>query len=416
MNKLRKELVDEKWKKSGLLVCIAAMLIGLLFSRAILSSALIIFVIIRILHRHVLSQLRDFLASPLLWSMSLLFLLPFISGLWSRDVSQWSQILLIKLPLLLLPVCFAGKDFFAFKDWRKIAFSFLIIITGGVCWSLWQYFPNAVSIHAGYLKAHTIETPLENDHVRFSLLVAMALLTAVFLLIQKGKNEKKIILILLSFVILVFVFYLHILAVRTGIFCLYFGVFVILIWLIRKRRNKLKYALVLILMLLFPVISYFVFPTFKNRVTYFKYDWSLIQKNIFVPGSNDGNRFFSIKAGWRLLNEKPLTGVGFGDIRKETDQLYQSNYPEAKPIDKILPSSEWMMYGAGIGWPGFILFSFAMLIPFFLKRLRKNIFWILLNSFIAFSYLFDIGLEVQFGVFIHAFVLLWWYKWLQLQE
>ena len=50
------------------------------------------------------------------------------------------------------------------------------------------------------------------------------------------------------------------------------------------------------------------------------------------------------------------------------------------------------------------------------KELKKNIFWISLNIFIAFSYLFDIGLEVQYGVFIHAFMLLWWYKWLQLKE
>jgi len=30
----------------------------------------------------------------------------------------------------------------------------------------------------------------------------------------------------------------------------------------------------------------------------------------------------------------------------------------------------------------------------------------------AFSLLFDIGLEAQFGVFIYAFMLLWWWKWL----
>jgi len=80
--------------------------------------------------------------------------------------------------------------------------------------------------------------------------------------------------------------------------------------------------------------------------------------------------------------------------------------------DKILPSSEWTMYGAGTGWPGFILFSMILLVPFFIKDLRKNIAWLLLNCFMLLSYLFDIGLEVQYGVFIHAFVLLWWYKWL----
>ena len=80
--------------------------------------------------------------------------------------------------------------------------------------------------------------------------------------------------------------------------------------------------------------------------------------------------------------------------------------------DKILPSSEWIIYGAGIGWPGFILFSLVMVVPFFVRTFKNNVAWWLLNIFMALSYLFDIGLEVQYGVFIHAFILLWWYKWL----
>jgi hypothetical protein len=34
-----------------------------------------------------------------------------------------------------------------------------------------------------------------------------------------------------------------------------------------------------------------------------------------------------------------------------------------------------------------------------------------LNIIAAFSFLFDIGLEVQFGVFIYSFLVLWLWKW-----
>ena len=117
-----------------------------------------------------------------------------------------------------------------------------------------------------------------------------------------------------------------------------------------------------------------------------------------------------------LVKQSPVVGVGFGDIKNEVEKFYVANFPQMSENDRILPSSEWMIYGSGTGWPGLILFSFAMLFPLFVKKLRKNIFWISLNIFIAFSYLFDIGLEVQFGVFVHSFMLLWWYKWLQLKE
>ena len=78
--------------------------------------------------------------------------------------------------------------------------------------------------------------------------------------------------------------------------------------------------------------------------------------------------------------------------------------------DKIYPSSEVLIYGAACGWPGLIGFIFIMAAPFFIS-IKKNFLWYLLNATAVFSFLFDIGLEVQFGVFIYSFILLWW-KWL----
>jgi len=404
----------EKWKKSTLFLSITAMLGGLLFSRALLSSGLIFFAAINLFHRNILQQLKTFFTSPLLWSMSLLFVLPAISGFWSEDLAQWSKILLIKLPLLLLPFCFAGEINFKFKDWEKISFVFLLLMVGGICRSLWQYAQNINDINAAYLKAYTIETPLGNDHVRFSLLVVIAIFTIIFLLAENGKNFKMITRNLLFALAIINIIYLHVLAVRTGLICFYLGAFIFLIWMMSQHIRKTFFLLILVFLL--PIASYFIFPTFKNKIHYLKYDLSFVQKNIYVPGSNDGNRFASIKAGGELLKQNPFAGVGFGDIKSETDKFYETKFPRMSTNDKILPSSEWMIYGAGTGWLGVIFFSFILLIPFFLKELRKNIFWTLLNIFIAFSYLFDIGLEVQYGVFVHSFIILWWYKWLQLKE
>jgi hypothetical protein len=416
MNDFRKGLALNEWRKHLIFISMIAMLTGLLFSRALLSSGLIVFAVLCLIHKNILAQLKIFFSSPFLWAMSLLFLLPLISGLWSEDISKWLQVIQIKVPFLLLPVCFAGINQFKFKDWEKIAFVFLILITGGVCWSLWQYLRDINSIQAAYLKAHTITTPLGNDHVRFSLLVAIAVLTAIFLLIKNKKNFKKGIIFFLSTVATILIIYLHVLAVRTGLLCFYFGSAVFFAWLLWNHRYKKVYVLLLILLLSLPVISYFTLPTFKNRIRYLKYDLSYIKKDVYLQGSNDGNRFISIKAGWQIQNQNPVTGVGFGDIKKETDKFYGRNYPQMKETDKILPSSEWIIYGAATGWPGFILFSFIMLVPFFIRKLKNNISWWLINIFVALSYLFDIGLEVQYGVFGHAFILLWWYKWLQEQE
>jgi hypothetical protein len=401
----------EKWRRPAFYLSIIAMLTGLLFSRALLSSGIIFFALMCLVHRNIHQQLKTFFGSPLLWSMSLLFVLPTISGLWSEDRSQWWQIIRIKLPLLLLPVCFAGEINLKFKDWQRIAFAFLLLVFVGICQSSWQYAQNINETHAAYLQAYTLGTPLGNDHVRFSLLVVIAILTIGFLLTENGKNFKRPLAILLLVLAVINMIYLHVLAVRTGLVCLYLGVFIFFSWLLFQRKRKKSFLLIVIFLL--PLGSYFIFPTFRNKIRYLKYDLSFVQKNIYLPGSSDGNRLASIKAGWELLQQRPFAGVGFGDIRNESGKFYATNYSQMSANDKILPSSEWMIYGSGTGWPGAILFSFVMLTPFFIKKLRKNIFWVVLNLFIAFSYLFDIGLEVQYGVFLHAFVQLWWYKWLQ---
>jgi hypothetical protein len=404
----------EQWRTLAFYPGIAAMLTGLLFSRALLSSGMIFFVLVSLFHTTILQQVKTFFASPFLWSMSLLFALPAISGLWSDDLSQWSQVLRIKLPLLILPVCFAGEIKFKSKDWGNICYIFLILIFGGICWSLWRYVQNKNAIHAAYLKAYTIETPLGNDHVRFSLLVVIAIFAILFLLANGVQNYKRVTKGVLLFLAVTNFIYLHVLAVRTGLVCFYLGAFVFVLWLLSQHKRKNLFLSILVFLL--PVAAYFIFPTFRNKIRYVKYDLSFVQKNIYVPGSSDGNRLASVKAGWALLKQEPFAGVGFGDIKKEAGKFYKNNYPQMSTSDKILPSSEWMIYGSGTGWWGVGFFSLVMLVPFVIKGLRKNIFWILLNIFIAISYLFDIGLEVQYGVFIHAFVLLWWYKWLQLNE
>ena len=160
-----------------------------------------------------------------------------------------------------------------------------------------------------------------------------------------------------------------------------------------------------------PLLAYFTIPTFQNRVKYFNYERAWFKKASYLPGANDAVRIISMKAGWNVMNENPATGVGFGDIRTATNKWYASAYPEMKEEDKIYPASEWLMYGAACGFPGFILFTIAFCIPFF-SKIKHRLVWYMLNAIAAFSFIADIGLEVQFGVFLYSFIVLWCWKWL----
>ncbi len=397
-----------------------SMVTALFFSRGLLSVSMAAFVVVSFFHTGFKKHLSDFFSSPLLWSMSLLFFLPLLSGLWSEDKKEWADIARIKLPLLFLPLAFAGPFHFSKKQWDWLVYIFVGLVTAGTCWSMLHYISNVADINESYLRAKSLVTPLENDHVRFSWLVSVCILLAGWFSVTR-RNESRLISWLFVVIAIWLSVFLHILAARTGLFSFYIMIAGTGCWLIFKKRKPAtpagqpgtgwKFGLVLIVgLLVLPMIAYKVLPSFQNRVKYFLYDKGFFEKAHYLPGSTDAVRVISLKAGWSIMREQPVTGVGFGDVMAKAKKWYETNYPPMIEADKIYPSSEWMLYGAGCGWPGFILFSLVMLIPFIIKTNNRLLWW-LLNATAAFSFVFDIGLEVQFGVFIYSFIILWWWKW-----
>jgi hypothetical protein len=204
--------------------------------------------------------------------------------------------------------------------------------------------------------------------------------------------------------------YLHLLSARTGLFSLYIIVFYFLVRFIFIRRS-FKYALMAIaILVILPVLAWFFVPSFQNRIAYFKYDFEYVKRAEYLPGANDGNRFLSIRAGLGVLDQHPL-GVGAGDVENEIFKWYKTNVPGMLETDKIYPASEFLIYGLIAGWPGLIAFTVIMLLPFFVSNPRHRLIWICLNTTAAFSFMFDVGLEVQYGFFSYAIVVLWWWKW-----
>lgn len=404
-------LKQTEMDRRGHLIFIALLLqvAGLFASRALLSAGMAGMLILCLAHRGWKEQFAAFLHTPLLWGMALLLFIPLTTGIWSEDSGQWLSILRIKLPLLLLPLAFAGPIRLSPLRWEWLALFFLACTLAGTGWSLWHYLQDTGAAHQGYLQAKTLLTPLENDHVRFSWLVTVAIFTAGWLLRRHWSNKRWRPVLILAMAWLVA--YAHLLAARTGLLTLYLSVPVMAAWLLFKKR-KGGWALVLLAgMLLLPVSAYYLAPTFRNRITYMLYDKGYFEKAHYLPGGNDAIRVISLKAGWNLMKEHPLTGTGFGDLDTCVKSWYRHHYPLMQERDRILPASEWLVYGAAAGWPGFILFAFVMLIPFF-TPVPHQLPWWLVNATAACSLLFDIGLEVQFGVFAHAFCVLWWWRWL----
>lgn len=404
------------WRPTITFILLVVMMVALFLSRAMLSISMIVFFYVSFFHPNFKEHIGNFFRSPLLWSMSLLFFLPLISGLWSENKHQWIDILRIKLPLLVLPLAFAtpvNNYHFSKKQWQSLAYIFVALITAGTIWSMFHYVTNIPATHDIYLQAQTMITPLKNDHVRFSWLISVAVLLIGWLL-KKDKLNGFIswLLIITGAWLIIF---LHILAVRTGLFSFYIIAIIALLWLVYKKIKPAYSIALFVVVILLPLLAYFALPTFQNRVRYFYYSLPYFKEANYLKGSNDAIRVISLKAGWSLMNKHPFTGLGFGDVFTETIKWYDTYYPQMAETEKIYPANEWIIHGDGIGWPGLLLFTFIMVIPFCIS-MKNKLPWLLLNFIAPFSFLFDVGLEVQFGVFIYSFMVLWWWKWLNAEN
>lgn len=398
-------------RTSILFYCCMAMLAALFVSRTTLSICTGAFIFFSLFHHQIKEQCIRFLKTPLLWSMSLLFFLPLLSGLWSENKEAWLDVIRVKLPLLLLPLAFASPFQFSKKEYQSLMGFFILLVCAGSLWSSFHYLNNIQEINASYLKAKSLWTPLENDRVRFSWLVAVAAWLSGYYFFKNDSRFRWAYFAAAVWLII----YLHILAVRTGIFSFYLALIIVAFYLIFKKRKKLYSILIIASIFALPAIAYFTLPSFQNRVKYIFYDFEYFKDAHYLQGGNDAMRFISIKAGLNVIQKNPINGVGFGDIQKATDEFYEKNYTQLIEDDKILPSSEWILYGDGLGILGILLFTCIMCIPFFIV-VKGQILWWVVNAMAAFSFIFDIGLEVQYGVMAYALLILCCWKWLSAKK
>lgn len=392
-------------KENLVFLSLLVMVASLLISRAALSCSVILFLLLTLVNVDFKTTWQRFAADPYALGFSCLFLLPLVSGLWSEDLHQWLDVLRLKLPLLFFPLAFAGRWQITGRSAQYLAAAFIGVVFLGCAWSLWQYAWHLDEVHAGYLKAKTLLTPLENDHVRFSWLVSVAVIGCLFFQENYGRKKTAPVWYALA---AFFTLYLHVLSARTGLGSLYLF-FALCAGRFLLTEKPKKMALPLVLLVLAPLLAYLFFPTFQNRIRYLVYDFSFVKKAEYLPGANDGARVMSLKAGWQVLQQHPW-GVGAGDIMHEADKWYAANVPQVLATDKFYPSSEWLIYGGIAGWPGIVVFTAIMLLPFVYPPKQNRFYWRCLQATAAFSFLFDMGLEVQYGIFLYAFLVFWWRK------
>jgi len=376
----------------------SSILLGLLFSRFLLSIGMIALLLHSILQNDLLAKLKLFTKAWPYLMLTGVFFLCAISYVNSENTPYFLDRMRIRLPFLILPISFYLNEYINVKNVYRILYTLLVLIFG-ICLILTiQYSLNPSYYNQLYEVGKTLPTPIH--HIRFSLLVNIAIVGGLFINFKNiylfHKYEKYFRLVMITFLII----FLHLLAVRSGLLALYPILLHTVIYYIVIKKKWIQGVVLLFMIPILGYIGYNHIPTIKNKVGYTLYSIDKFWAKDNIRDLSDSRRIGSILAGIDIGNKNPLTGVGIGDIQEETNKYLVENYPALKGLN-LLPHNQYIYFYATMGIIGLIMFIVLTLGPILFYKAYLDYYFIALQLIGISSFMVEHTIETQLGTAIY---------------
>lgn len=315
-----------------------------------------------------------------------------LSGLVSTDLGTWSLEAWQKLPLAILPIAVwqappGGRLL------RTVRTVFIGLMVAAGLWVLANYALHFQAIQAAIGQGRSIPVP-NGQHVRFSLLAAVAVALAAIDAVRSAPGIRRHLLAIAAGVLFILV---HVLAVRTGLVALYAMAAVLLVRGLTLRRTRRVAIAGLIAVLVAPVIAYHTVPSVQKRIAYMRYD--LRQMRAGEVGANvDGRRLRSWQVGRDLAAAAPVVGYGAGDLARVLDTHYRERYPDVAPANRKYPHNQFLFTALEFGLVGVALLLLSLVIPLLRAPPMRNVGFTCVWAAFVISMLVETTLEGQIGM------------------
>lgn len=336
----------------------------------------------------------------------LLLVAPALSGLWSADQAYWLERTRVRLPFLVLPWAFANLPDLSRRQYALVLYIVvwwmaLLCIGVGINFALHK----TEIMHAMYQGR---PMPVPRHHIRFSLMVATAVLAGAWLWQQRFVWRYAWERVALGGVTVFLFGFMHFLSVRSGLFALYAAlVFAAARYVVQTRRWGPALAL-LVLLAATPWIAVQTLPSLKQKFEYTLYDWGQYRQGEGETYS-DAERWISLKTGWLIWRDHPWLGVGAGDLPRETTRVLAEHFPHYLPTPK-LPHNQFLYILAGTGLLGLALSLLAFLYPLTHTRAARQYLFSAFQVMIFASFLVEYTIETAMGVAWYLFYTLWFLR------
>lgn len=312
------------------------------------------------------------------------------------------QDLVLQLPFILLPLAFL-----LLPDWSDKHLHFLWMLLLGLCVlaagaATVNYVLHNKEIEQLYLQSKVM--PTEPDHIRFSLLISIAVIAGATLVCVGVLTRWKCYLVVTA-VLSLFLFQ-HLLAVRSGIVTMYAAGFSGLLWLGWYQK---KWSLALgsaFIAVGLGVSCLFLFPTLQNKVTNTRTDAAQMESVKAANNYSMTARVYSYQAAWSIIQKHPFLGVSKVRLADTMAQEYSYRFPEIEPDRYVLPHNQFIYNLAAYGIIGLLVFLLGYYYSLWVGIHQKNVLLILIYLIITISFVVEYTLESNIGVIVGLFFML----------
>ena len=341
---------------------------------------------------------------PVFGSIAMVYVLHLLAGIHTEaaNMDEYRFDLGMQLPFLMLPLSFwllppLPSRYLRWLWWLLITMTALAALgaTG-------NYLLHAQEINDSYM--HSKVMPTEPDHIRFSIIITMAIAAAVLLLAHQAVPAAWRLWV--KACIMALALFLHLLAVRSGEMTFYALGGLAVLWLAFFRKQWRKAGLLTIALVLLPIVSYVAFPTFRNRIYNTQEDVSKVQESSQGKNFSISARVYSYQAALEVWQDNKVVGVGKPNLEGEMAKRYAKLYPELTPEFYILPHNQYLYNLAAYGAIGLLVFCISLFYPAWWARKKHAPLLLAQYVSIALSFLVEYTLETQVGLAFVVFFLL----------
>ncbi|MCA8831729.1 O-antigen ligase family protein [Hymenobacter pini] len=320
----------------------------------------------------------------------------------ATQLKEYTRDIVLQLPFLALPLAFWLLPALPTRNLRWLWLLLVGTTTVAALLSTANYLAHFDQINEMYL--HSKVMPTEPDHIRFSLLISLAVAAGVCLLAHRSVIGRAAWVLWAAIIFLAF--YQHLLAVRSGLVTLYAVGIAALLWLVFRKRQYQQALILTAGLVLIPALSYSVFPTLQNKSANTREDVGRVENTASANNYSLVGRVYSYKVALEVVKDNPWLGVGRADIEPEMAVRYKRDYPNIQPQAYIQPHNQFLFSAVAFGLIGLLVFIVGFYYP------GINV-WpayapLLLSHYliVTLSFLVEYTLETQVGLGFALFFLL----------